>query len=40
MAEFDRPVGIGSLITADTTAPLNIPALASTVRAALGDPRS
>lgn len=32
MAEYDRPVGIGTLITVDTTRPVNIPSLAATVR--------
>lgn len=35
LAEYDRPVGIGDLITVDTTAPVDIPALAAQVRALL-----
>jgi predicted kinase len=38
MAEFDRPVGIGSLITVDTTIPVNVPALAATLRSHLDAP--
>lgn len=38
LAEFDRPVGIGELITVDTTAPVDIPALAAQVRARLAAP--
>ena len=34
MAEYDRPVGIGTLITVDTTTPVNIKATASAVHAA------
>lgn len=37
MAEWDRPVGIGSLITVDTTAPVDLTALAQNIRAMLGD---
>jgi hypothetical protein len=33
MAEYDRPVGIGSLVTVDTTVPVYVPAVAATVRA-------
>jgi hypothetical protein len=33
MAEYDRPVGIGSLVTVDTTVPVHVPAVAATVRA-------
>jgi predicted kinase len=36
LAEFDRPVGIGKLITVDTTGPVDIPALAAAVCAGLG----
>lgn len=32
MAEYDRPVGIGSLVTVDTTRGVDIPALAATIR--------
>ena len=35
LAEFDRPVGIGALVTVDTTAPADIPAIAAQVRALL-----
>jgi predicted kinase len=35
LAEFDRPVGIGELITVDTTVPVDVPALAVLVRAGL-----
>ena len=35
MAEYDRPVGIGSLVTVDTTVPVHVPAVAATVRARL-----
>jgi predicted kinase len=35
LAEFDRPVGIGELITVDTTAPVDVAALAETVRSRL-----
>ena len=35
LAEFDRPVGIGSLVTVDTTARVDLPALANNVRAIL-----
>ena len=35
LAEFDRPVGIGALVTVDTTAPVNVPALAAQVRSLL-----
>ena len=31
LAEWDRPVGIGSLITVDTTTPVDIPALATLI---------
>jgi chloramphenicol 3-O-phosphotransferase len=33
MAEFDVPVGIGALITVDTTAPVDVAAVAAEVRA-------
>jgi hypothetical protein len=32
LAEFDRPVGIGDLITVDTTGPVDVAALADQVR--------
>ena len=35
LAEFDRPVGIGALVTVDTTAPVDVPALAAQLRAML-----
>jgi predicted kinase len=35
MAEFDRPVGVGDLVTVDTTAPVNVVAVADRVRASL-----
>jgi predicted kinase len=38
LAEFDRPVGIGELITVDTTAPVDVAALAGQVRARLRAP--
>jgi len=38
LAEFDRPVGIGDLITVDTTTPVDVPALAARVQALLGSP--
>jgi len=37
MAEWDRPVGIGSPITVDTTIPADIHALSGIVRTALDD---
>ena len=33
MAEYDRPVGIGDLITVDTMAPVDVAAVAARVRA-------
>jgi hypothetical protein len=33
MAEYDRPVGIGTLVTVDTAVPVHVPAVAATVRA-------
>jgi hypothetical protein len=33
MAEFDRPVGIGALVTVDTTVPADVAAVAARVRA-------
>ena len=33
MAEYDRPVGIGTLVTVDTTVPVDVPAVAAAVRA-------
>ena len=35
MAEYDRPVGIGGLVLVDTTAPVDVPAVAARVRACL-----
>jgi predicted kinase len=35
LAEYDRPVGIGRLISVDTTAPVDVPELAERVRALL-----
>ena len=32
MAEYDRPVGIGALVTVDTTAPVDVNAVAAAVR--------
>ena len=41
MERYDRPVGIGSLITVDTTAPVDVAAVAAEVRRLHGrtDPR-
>jgi len=33
MAEYDRPVGIGTLVTVDTTVPVDVRAVAAAVRA-------
>ena len=33
MTEYDRPVGLGTLVTVDTTVPLDVPAVAAAVRA-------
>lgn len=38
LAEYDRPVGIGELISVDTTVPVSVPALAREVRACLAAP--
>jgi hypothetical protein len=38
LAEYDRPVGIGELIAVDTTAPVDVPALAERVLASLAVP--
>jgi predicted kinase len=38
LAEFDQPMGIGELITVDTTAPVDVPALAKRVLATLSAP--
>jgi predicted kinase len=38
LAEYDRPMGIGELITVDTTAPVDVAALAGQVRARLRAP--
>jgi hypothetical protein len=35
MAEYDRPIGIGGLVLVDTTAPVDVPAVAARVRACL-----
>jgi len=35
LAEYDRPLGIGELITVDTTAPVDVAKLAERVRASL-----
>jgi hypothetical protein len=35
MAEYDRPVGIGGLVLVDTTTPVDVPAVATWVRACL-----
>jgi predicted kinase len=35
LAEFDRPVGIGALVTVDTTAPVDVAAIAAQVRSLL-----
>lgn len=35
LAEYDRPVGLGEVITVDTTGPVDVPALAQAVRARL-----
>ncbi len=32
MAEYDRPVGIGALVTVDTTVPVDVNAIASAIR--------
>ena len=36
MAEYDRPVGIGTLVSVDTTVPVDVPAVAAAVRARCG----
>jgi len=36
MAEYDRPVGIGGLVIVDTTVPVDVPAVATRVRACFG----
>jgi hypothetical protein len=38
LAEYDRPVGIGELIAVDTTAPVDVAALAERVLASLSAP--
>ena len=38
LAEYDRPMGIGELITADTTAPVDVAELAERVLASLRAP--
>jgi hypothetical protein len=35
LAEYDRPVGIGELVTVDTAVPVDAAAVAAAVRAAL-----
>jgi hypothetical protein len=35
LAEYGRPLGVGELVTVDTTVPVNVPALAALVRAGL-----
>lgn len=37
MAEFDRPVGLGQLVTVDTTVPVDVGAVAALVRGFLAD---
>ena len=37
MAEYDQPVGIGDLITVDTTVPVDVATLAELVRTRLRD---
>jgi hypothetical protein len=32
IAEYDRPIGIGTLVTVDTTVPVRVPAVAEAVR--------
>ncbi len=32
MAQYDRPVGIGTLVTVDTTVPVDVNAVATAVR--------
>jgi predicted kinase len=36
MAEYDRPVGIGALVTVDTTTAVNVSAIAAAIRDSLG----
>lgn len=38
LAEFDRPVGIGTLVTVDTTTPVDVPTLAAQIRSLLKPP--
>jgi hypothetical protein len=38
LAEYDEPVGIGELITVDTTAPVDVVVLAERVLASLSAP--
>jgi predicted kinase len=35
LTEFDRPVGIGTLVTVDTTSPVDVPAIAAQIRSLL-----
>jgi predicted kinase len=37
LAEYDQPVGIGDLVTVDTTAPVDVAGVAERVRACQGD---
>jgi hypothetical protein len=37
-AEYDRPVGIGKLVTVNTATPVDVPAVAAAVRAHLSRP--
>lgn len=37
MAEYDRPVGLGDLVTVDTAGPVDVGAVAALVRGFLGD---
>lgn len=37
MAEYDRPVGIGALVTVDTAVPVDVNAVAAVVRAHYDD---
>jgi predicted ATPase len=37
LAEYDRPVGIGALVTVDTTVPVDVPAVAAAVRTCYDD---
>jgi molybdenum cofactor biosynthesis enzyme len=37
-AEYDRPVGIGKLVTVNTATPVDVPAVAAAIRAQLPRP--